>query len=211
MGDLAGEAKLIKPLIEKPYIPTEVDKLPDPEQKKTLPLNKMTSVQIVGDTGKEDGKTEEKPTIYSTVIKKKSTTVSRPIQVVNTGIKVEIFPQATLPQGSYSIPVTIQSGHINDPTLTNYVVPVFRVNRENEALKMEREITGDIQAIIKGFQQGDKLKALLDAKERLVNEQNKLSGEIKEDKENINKMSELGKKVKGILDFYEHKLRNNHY
>ena len=34
MGDLAGEAKLIKPLIEKPYIPTEVDKLPDPEQKK---------------------------------------------------------------------------------------------------------------------------------------------------------------------------------
>ena len=152
MGDLAGEAKLIKPLIEKPYIPTEVDKLPDPEQKKTLPLNKMTSVQIVGDTGKEDGKTEEKPTIYSTVIKKKSTTVSRPIQVVNTGIKVESFPQATLPQGSYSIPVTIQSGHINDPTLTNYVAPVFRVNRENEALKMEREITGDIQAIIKGFQ-----------------------------------------------------------
>ena len=51
----------------------------------------------------------------------------------------------------------------------------------------------------------------MDAKERLVNEQNKLSGEIKEDKENINKMSELGKKVKGILDFYEHKLRNNHY
>lgn len=211
MGDIVGEAKLIKPLIERPYIPTEVDKLPDPEQKKTIPLNKMTSVEIVGNTDKGDRKIEEKPTIYSTVIKKKSTTVSRPIQVVNTGIKVKNFPQANLPQGSYSIPVTIQSEPINDPTLTNYVSPEFRVNREKEALKMEREVTGDIQAIIKGFQQGDKLKALIDAKERLINEQNKLSGEIKEDKENINKMSELGKKIKGILDFYEHKLKNSHY
>lgn len=99
--------KTIKPFIEKPFIPTEVDKLQE-QQKKTYSDISMTNAILVGP--KEIGKGQEvflnsfihriifkilsfifkkfkKPTMYSTVITKHPTVIRHQIpQPVNIGV-----------------------------------------------------------------------------------------------------------------------------
>ena len=95
MSDILSEAKLVKPLLEKPYIATEVNKLSDTMPKPTIPINQMTSATIVGQS--DTSSKEEKPTIYSTVIRRKPTSVTRPIPVSNV-ILPKVNIQSVLPQ-----------------------------------------------------------------------------------------------------------------
>jgi hypothetical protein len=127
--------KLIKPLIERPFIPQEVDKLSGISKKKVIMDDNMSPVALVGP--RPNGG-EENPILYSTIISSKPTSISHPI-VQPEGIKMpkqamEAFKIENnqlqnevekLPPGAYSIPVKIQPGTINDPTLSEYVTPNF--------------------------------------------------------------------------------------
>ena len=194
MSDILSEAKLIKPLIEKPYIATEVNKLSDTMQKPTIPINQMTSATIVGQS--DTSSKEEKPTIYSTVIRRKPTSVTRPIPVSNV-ILPKVNIQSVLPQGSYSVPVKIESNVISDPTMKDYVQPEIRVIKK---IDMENVVMGDIKEIQKGMIEGDKVSALMKMKERLVDEQKKLSFDIKKDGDEIVKIERIGNKLKNVLE-----------
>lgn len=194
MSDILSEAKLVKPLLEKPYIATEVNKLSDTMPKLTIPINQMTSATIVGQS--DTSSKEEKPTIYSTVIRRKPTSVTRPIPVSNV-ILPKVNIQSVLPQGSYSVPVKIESNVISDPTMKDYVQPEIRVIKK---IDMENVVMGDIKEIQKGMIEGDKVSALMKMKERLVDEQKKLSFDIKKDGDEIVKIERIGNKLKNVLE-----------
>ena len=194
MSDILSEAKLVKPLLEKPYIATEVNKLSDTMSKPTIPINQMTSATIVGQS--DTSSKEEKPTIYSTVIRRKPTSVTRPIPVSNV-ILPKVNIQSVLPQGSYSVPVKIESNVISDPTMKDYVQPEIRVIKK---IYMENVVMGDIKEIQKGMIEGDKVSALMKMKERLVDEQKKLSFDIKKDGDEIVKIERIGNKLKNVLE-----------
>ena len=194
MRDILSEAKLVKPLLEKPYIATEVNKLSDTMPNPTIPINQMTSATIVGQS--DTSSKEEKPTIYSTVIRRKPTSVTRPIPVSNV-ILPKVNIQSVLPQGSYSVPVKIESNVISDPTMKDYVQPEIRVIKK---IDMENVVMGDIKEIQKGMIEGDKVSALMKMKERLVDEQKKLSFDIKKDGDEIVKIERIGNKLKNVLE-----------
>ena len=194
MSDILSEAKLVKPLLEKPYIATEVNILSDTMPKPTIPINQMTSATIVGQS--DTSSKEEKPTIYSTVIRRKPTSVTRPIPVSNV-ILPKVNIQSVLPQGSYSVPVKIESNVISDPTMKDYVQPEIRVIKK---IDMENVVMGDIKEIQKGMIEGDKVSALMKMKERLVDEQKKLSFDIKKDGDEIVKIERIGNKLKNVLE-----------
>ena len=194
MSDILSEAKLVKPLLEKPYIATEVNKLSDTMPKPTIPINQMTSATIVGQS--DTSSKEEKPTIYSTVIRRKPTSVTRPIPVSNV-ILPKVNIQSVLPEGSYSVPVKIESNVISDPTMKDYVQPEIRVKKK---IDMENVVMGDIKEIQKGMIEGDKVSALMKMKERLVDEQKKLSFDIKKDGDEIVKIERIGNKLKNVLE-----------
>ena len=201
MSDILSEAKLIKPLIEKPYIATEVNKLSDTMSKPTIPINQMTSATIVGQT--DTTNKEEKPTIYSTVIRRKPTSVTRPIPVSNV-ILPQVNIQNVLPEGSYSVPVKIESNVISDPTMKDYVQPEIRVNKK---IDMENVVMGDIKEIQKGMIEGDKVSALMKIKERLVDEQKKLSFDIKKDGDEIVEIEKIGNKLRNVLEGLRMKIK----
>lgn len=83
----------------------------------------------------------QNPTMYSTVINNHSTVITHPIlapivaslptsatQQLANGMMSNEAPQeelAKLSPGAYSIPVKIQGGTINDPTLSGYESPNF--------------------------------------------------------------------------------------
>lgn len=205
VSDILNEAKLVKPLIEKPYIAAEVSKISDTESKPKYNINQMTSATIVGHT--DSNTKEEKPTIYSTVIRRKPTSVTRPIPVTNVRLPQVNIQQNVLPQGSFSVPVKIESNIITDPTMKDYVQPEIRITKK---IDIENVVISDIKEIQKGMTEGDKVSALMKMKERLIDEQKKISLDIKKDGDEIVKIEKIGNKMKNVLEELKMKMNIKH-
>jgi hypothetical protein len=164
--------KIIKPFIEKPFIPTEVDKLAEPK-KKVYDESSMSNAILVGPVQAKGG-LEENPSMYSTVIDRHATSVVHPVpQPTN----YQVHPAAARafqsePQldvikstpGAYSIPVKIQGSGINDPTLSGYETPNFIHKGEkklapnsgshhpvNIQTDMQMTVQDDIQSFVAQF------------------------------------------------------------
>lgn len=199
--DLLGEAKLVKPLIEKPYIPTEVEKLE--VKKKTLPISEMKTAELVGNSTQTE-KTQEKPTIYSTVIKSRPTSISRP-QPVRQQISINVQQQPLMP-GMFSVPVKIEN-NFNNPTLSGYDTPQFKGQRkENEIQEM---LVKDYEMIRSGVQEGDRVKALEKAVENIKEEKGKIEEMIQKEKEEIKQIERVSEKMKNVLAMLENKIKHN--
>lgn len=135
--------KIVKPYIDRPFIPTEVDKLVKEKRRTFGGEETMKTASYVGKVPKE---VNSKPTIYSTVITSHPTAVIHPVpQPVgyavhqqtagafgtdSRSIQSEI---SKMRPGAYSVPVSIQGGAINDPTLSGYENPTF-ISKGEKAL-----------------------------------------------------------------------------
>ena len=174
-----SQIKTIKPFIEKPFLPQEVDRLSEPKRK-TFDDTSMTSAILLGPTPSKGG-LDENPSMYSTVIERHATSIVHPIpQPLNYAMhpqaaqafhvsQQEIQSQAAkLTPGAYSIPVKIQGGAINDPTLSGYETPNFIHMKEkqipaqgshplentqhiNPEVDMKNAINQDIQTFVAQF------------------------------------------------------------
>lgn len=60
--------KIVKPFIEKPFIPTEVDSIIDKKQKKRFIGSSMTSALLVGPRQRSNGEVDE--VLTNEIIKK---------------------------------------------------------------------------------------------------------------------------------------------
>ena len=135
--------KTVKPFIEKPFMPTEVERLVEPKRK-TFDETSMTSAILLGPTPSRGG-LDENPSMYSTVIERHATTVVHPVpQPINYAVRADQAKAfqvsqsdiqaeaAKMTPGAYSIPVKLQGGAINDPTLSGYETPNFIHKGERE-------------------------------------------------------------------------------
>jgi hypothetical protein len=127
--------KLTKAMIQKPYKPIEVESL-----KKEKSYNDeidMLNAQIVGlDESKLQKGTNDEPTLYTTVVKPKATSVMHENQGPEFGISTDVGTASLLKQnqseaiklaqGQYAIPVSInKSPVVEDATLSGYETPSF--------------------------------------------------------------------------------------
>jgi len=135
--------KIVHPFYEKPYIPQEVDKLAEETHKRRRDLtNFLTNVQYVGKVDNKKG-LDERPTMYSTVISNRPTSISYPVPKLNKSVispEGNAFldpsehssestsndePLAAKLDGQYSIPVVIKQNELSNPVLGNYENPSF--------------------------------------------------------------------------------------
>jgi len=135
--------RIVHPFYERPYLPQEVDKLAEQTHKIRRDLTKhLTKVQYVGTVDNKKG-LNEKPTMWSTVITNRPTSVTYPVPKLNTSIiipEANAFldpselsgestsndePLAHRLEGKYSIPVVIKQNSLTNPVLGNYENPLF--------------------------------------------------------------------------------------
>jgi hypothetical protein len=136
--------KLVKPYIDRPFIPQEVDKLVQEKRRNFGEQDTMKQASYVGPVNKEQN---TNPSIYTTVVQSHPTTVVHPVPQPNSyavhqqtagafgtdssDIKSEIQQMSP---GAYSIPVHIQGGAATDPTLSGYENPTF-IHKGEKVLK----------------------------------------------------------------------------
>jgi hypothetical protein len=126
--------KIIKPFIDRPFIPQEVERLAEPKRK-VFDDSSMTPAILLGPKQSSNGGLEENPSMYSTVIERHATAVVHPVpQPTNYAVhqqaakafdvSSEVHAEsAKIKSGSYSIPVKI--GPSTDSTLSGYETPNF--------------------------------------------------------------------------------------
>lgn len=131
--------KLVKPLIQAPYKPVEVDSLYQSQQNENRELE-MQSAEILGDVARAKGLVE-KPVLYDTVITSRSTSVAHANQInaltqgTTAGPNSQAMFQSEagkLAQGQLAIPVKIQSSSRTSAD-NNYETPVF-IHKEQKEL-----------------------------------------------------------------------------
>lgn len=152
--------KFVKPLVERPFIPEEVDRLSDIKKKKQLLVNEMNVAQIVGDDDLPKKSIEvslnltQKPTLYSTVISSKKTTVIHPSP---TPKNVRLPKEALYTfssEGSQttgnellqkvanaSVPVNLGSIKNDNPTMKGYETPSYDKPSKSQESKSSSEST----------------------------------------------------------------------
>ena len=161
----------------------------------------MRTAEIIATNNHTDSLKEEKPTIYSTIIKSKPTSVKRPEPIkekviLNTPVKIP---------GTFSIPVKIEPSY-NNPTMSGYTTPNFKGYGENS---IETFLKNDIEMISNDIQMGDKMSSLENAKERLIEEQKILGEQIQKEKEELARLNSASVKMDYILRKYENIRRRN--
>jgi hypothetical protein len=225
--------KMVRPLVERPYVPTEVERISEPKRK-IMNKDSMTKAQIVGSNSGNKG--EEKPSMYSTVITKHATSVVHPVpQPTSYGIKPEfgnhlansIENPIPLSPGAYSIPVKIEKDSVNDPTLSAYESPSF-IHKGEKKLKgpksdksnihaepetfmdekvMEKILTEDANNFVGQFDdkksKDERIIVLEEGKAKLEAEIQKLSDDIETEMADLLFGKEVAMKMNNVLYRYE--------
>jgi hypothetical protein len=232
-------------LIERPYIPQEVERLAEPGRK-IMDGTEMTNAILVGSNSRRAGGLEEvnlnnnykKPSMYSTIINRHSTSVIHPVpQPVNYAVNpatTSAFENsqtesAQLTPGAYSIPVKLQGGAVQDPTMSEYETPNFihtgekitPVGNIHEAPKfqlspetnMQKVVQQDIKDFISQFDnakdKADRIKVLLEGKNRLSEESKSLALQVENEVKELLDAKEVAVRLFKLLGNYENKLKKN--
>jgi hypothetical protein len=136
---------LVKPLIEGPYKPIEVDSLAEPKRNDDFD---MLDAEIVGPRKLQKGLVE-KPTLYDTIVTPTSTSIlhgeqqSIPVgfnanSAVTSAFRNEAFKLA---EGQLAIPVKIEtSSLVKDAALSNYETPIFLSKKQNKLANNKLQI-----------------------------------------------------------------------
>jgi len=227
---------MIRPLIDRPFIPQEVEKLSQPKRKRFADAP-MTNALILGPRQPSKEGLVENPIMYNTVIEKHSTVVTHPTpQPTNyatnplTASAFSVDPKELeiqkLSPGSYSTPVKIDGSAFNDPTLSGYEAPNFIHKGEKQIpnknihapaningvnAQMQSSIQQDIEKFISQFDnakdKAERTKVLLEGKHRLSAEAKQLSMVVQAELKELLAAKELAVKMNSVLNNYEHKLK----
>jgi len=148
LNDINGHfQKVVKPFIETPFLPTEVDSLEEKKRPNYSQLS-MTNAQLVGKIPDHKGKKEiERPIMYSTIFAAHPTVIKHPtpqprgLGVNNDTAKAfALSDEASrlaekMPKGSYSTPVRLESdanGGENSPTFVQSKERILKEQKENK-------------------------------------------------------------------------------
>jgi len=232
--------KIVKPFIERPFIPTEVDSIaalaPKPRYNNQ---SSMTNALLVGPKQRSNGEVDENPTMYSTVIERHATVITHPMiqpmssSVTSTGAQslsngMNPSPPSVemdrLSPGAYSIPVKIQGGAINDPTLSGYESPKFIETKEKILPGAEGVALPDVGATltvtsaddVKEFtaklgaahNKEEKLETLQEGKKKLAAEVEALKSNIQKEIDSILQAKEVSVLLHNLLIKYEAEINN---
>lgn len=218
LGDIAGQSKLVKPLVSTPYIPTEVKSIDQSEKK--ISLDNMADPEIIGQTPSNENtnkkKEEENPQIYSTVIHQRPTTIQRPMEAVQNSISLNAMPQ--LLPGTHSVPVKINSiVEGGQPIPNGYIRPSFDIAAENipnnsifDSESKMTAATNTLKADFLSFSENlskmgydNKQMAIQSAIKRMGNDIDVLNESIQKDQTEIDKIEGLVIKMKELLKKFE--------
>ena len=204
-----NQTKLVKPLIEQPYIPTEVNNLEETVSFKKIPLSEMTNAEIIGlSSSNVTQPKEEKPTIYSTVIHQKETSITRTKPVQSSLINNNQHLNQLSP-GTFSIPIKMDSNQMNDPNLRGYVTPNFKKSQSNnEHTKLTEILNNDLNLIINGIKNDKKNTIMNQIITKLKTEQNELKQQIKNYSDKVTQYNILIQEIKDLLSKF--KIKYNH-
>merc|ERR1711976_48777 len=155
--------KSLKPIIQKPYKPIEVDSLIKGNQAdKDI---EMLNAEIVGVNQSQTQKgVEEKPSLYTTVVTPHATSIRHENESIMAGfnanggslsmLRKSQDEVRRLSKGQMAIPVSINSGMTKDAALSNYETPSFLNKKEKKishkkAKKILRKLTRKPRRLIK--------------------------------------------------------------
>jgi len=158
VGDLNTHfQKVVKPFIETPFLPTEVEKLQENKRRQGAHDYSMSSAMLVGP---KSATGSEKPTMYSTVINSHTTAIKHEVpQPMGLGVhpaaagafavdaaqtlamKEKEESNARIANGATSIPVIINA---NSQHVEGYEVPNFM--HKNEKIKESEETENGSEA-----------------------------------------------------------------
>ena len=170
----------------------------------------MTNAEIIGPTSSNITQPkEEKPTIYSTVIHQKETSITRTKPIQSSSINNNQQHLNQLSPGTFSIPIKMDSNQINDPNLRGYVTPNFKKSqKDNEYMKLTEILNNDLNLIINGIKNGNKNTIMNNIITKLKNEQNELKQQIKNDNDKLTQYNTLIQDIQELLSKY--KTKYNH-
>jgi hypothetical protein len=176
--------------------------------------------------------------MYSTVITSHATSVIHPVpQPVNYAVNpgtsrafaASQFENRELTAGEYSIPVKLEGGSAQDPTLSGYETPNF-INTGEKVLPksnihaapqpilspevhMEQIVQEDIKNFISQFDnakdKADRIKVLLEGKHRLSEESKSLASQVEVEIKELLDAKEVAVRLFKLLGNYENKLRKD--
>lgn len=216
--------RIIKPYFQQPYHPKEVDSLA--QELKTKPAEPMSTAQIVGDVERKTG-FKERPSMYTTVIQPKETTITHHSIHGNSAIHVK-SPKSNRPineithlaRGQYAVPVRINTGQgFSDPTKADYDVPMFIQTKQSDfGVPMIRPsmnplmnhfmkiAMGDIstvkQTLLSGNSIQNKINNLLLYRRQIKRDSVKLLESLNENIHNINNTKKINERLDRILEAY---------
>jgi len=227
--------KLVKPLIQAPYKPIEVENLYQSQQRENNELD-MQNAEILGAVASPKGLVE-KPVLYDTVITPHSTSISHANQInsltqgLNAGPGAQAMFQtetSKLAQGQVAIPVKIQS-HSRVADDYNFETPVFIHKGQSDITERNEDIikvpetpmvtpanisttsAQDTKAIRDRLSHAatyqEKVRALKSEKERIRLQAKDLKSKIHGEVSNLLKAKHVGHKLNSIIEKYSKRLR----
>jgi len=225
--------KFVKPEMEGPYVPKEVDSLQQLEKSEDDLL--MTNAEIVGNQTTKKGLIE-KPTMYDTVIRPHATSIrsadafSANAQSISANSAItSLFNQGQeyqrLAAGQIAIPVKIeQRGVVSDPTLSGYETPLFLQKKHTgkgfnipKAPMLNPSLVANsaadakrIKAKLAGAKNNkQRVNALKAEKKRLQSEAKNVAKMIENEVGNLLTSKKIGQKLNSLLNKYTVKIKRD--
>jgi len=221
---------LVKPFIQGPYKPIEVNSLYEYK----APVNdEMTKAEIIGQQASFSG-VVEKPRMYDTIIAPHATGIRHAFDQRSKEFSTQEANSMTnnqneagkLIQGQLNIPVRLAThGLVQDPSLANYETPVFLTKKQDKVAEnplpsaktpslspdlttTSSEDAGKIQTKLEAahslIQQREALKS---EKKRLQEDSQKITKQIQEQIASLVKAKSISQSLDNLLNKYTVKMK----
>jgi len=232
LNDINGHfQKVVKPYIETPFIPTEVDSLEEKVRPNYSKLS-MTNALLVGNKPDTKGpKQVERPIMYSTIFAAHPTVIKHPTpQPMGLGVSNDhakafaLSDEATkLAKGSYSTPVRLESdgnGGENTPTFVQSKEHLLSDSKEQATFKepnqqkfLKDNFNKDVNLFMDNLEnkkdKAERIATMIKGKKSLDNDMEKIRKTIEGTMKELFFAKEVALKLTNLNNYYTTQIKRS--